>query len=65
MLPATGLISCHGVHTNNFVCWRNPPVGKLSNQYAENREISPSTGNPLLDSELPIEFNPAVLSFSL
>ena len=25
---------------------------KLSNQYAENRNISPSTGNPLLDSEL-------------
>ena len=26
---------------------------RLSNQYAENRDISPSTGNLLLDSELP------------
>ena len=42
----------YGVHTNSFVSWRNPPAGKLSNQYAENREISPSTGNPLLGSEL-------------
>ena len=53
MLPATGLTSCHGVHTHSFVSWRNPPAGKLSNQYAENREISPSYGNPLLGSELP------------
>ena len=53
MLPATGLTSCHGVHTHSFVSWRNPPAGKLSNQYAENREISPSTGNPLLGSKLP------------
>ena len=53
MLPATGLTSCHGVHTHSFVSWRNPPAGKLSNQYAENRDISPSTGNPLLGSELP------------
>ena len=53
MLPATGLISCHGVHTHSFVSWRNPPAGKLSNQYAENREFSPPTGNPLLGYELP------------
>ena len=53
MLPATGLISCHEVHTHNFVSWRNPTAGKLSNKYAENREISPSNGNPLLGSELP------------
>ena len=53
MLPATGLTSCHGVHNHSFVSWRNKPGGKLSNQYAENREISPSTGNPLLGSELP------------
>ena len=52
MLPATGLTSCHGVHTHTFVSWRNPLVGKLSNQYAENREILPSTGNTLLGSEL-------------
>ena len=53
MLFATGLASCHGVHTHSFISWRIPPAGKLSNQYAENREISPSTGNTLLDSELP------------
>ena len=53
MLPATGLTSCHGVHAHRFVYWRNPPAGKLSNRNAENREISPSTGNPLLGSELP------------
>ena len=52
MLHATGLTSCHGVHTHSFVSWQNPQAGKLSNQYAENREISPSTGNPLLDREL-------------
>ena len=46
--------SCHGVHTHSFDFWRNPLAGKLSNQYAENRKISPSTGNPLLGSELPI-----------
>ena len=45
MLPATGLTICHGVHS---------PTSKLSNQDDENREISPSTGNPLLGSELPI-----------
>ena len=49
----TGLTSCHGVHTHSFVSWRNPPAGKLSNQYAENRAISPSDGNLLLDNELP------------
>ena len=53
MLPATGLTSCHGVDTHRFVSSRNPPAGKLSNRYVENREISPSTGNPLLGSELP------------
>ena len=53
MLHATGLTSCHGVHTHSFVSWRNPPAGKISNQYAENREISPSTGNPLFGRELP------------
>ena len=53
MLPAKGLTSCHGVHTHSFVSWRNPPAAKLSNQYAENREISRSTGNSLLGSELP------------
>ena len=53
MLHATGLTSCHGVHTHSFVSWRNPPTSKLSNQYAESREISPSTGNPLMGSALP------------
>ena len=53
MLPATGLTSCHGVHTPSYNSWRNPPAGKLSNKYAENRKISPSNGNPLLGSELP------------
>ena len=53
MLPATDLTSCHGVHTHSLASWRNLPAGKLSNQYAENREISPSTGNPLLGSDLP------------
>ena len=52
MLPATGLTSCHGVHTHSFVYWRNAPASKLSNQYTENREISPSTGNPLMGSEV-------------
>ena len=46
MLPVTGLTSCH-------VFWRNPPAGNLSNQYAENREISLSNANTLLGSELP------------
>ena len=53
MLSATDLISCHGVHTHSFISWRNPPAGKLSNLYAENQEISVSTGNTLLGSELP------------
>ena len=53
MLPATGLTSCHGVHKHSFVSWRNPPPGKLSNQYAESRKNSPSTGNPLQGSGLP------------
>ena len=52
MVPAASLFSCHGVHTHSFVSWRNAPAGKLSNQYAENRVISPSTGNQLLGSEL-------------
>ena len=52
MLPTTGFTSCHGVHTHSFVYWRYPPAGKLSNRYAEKREISPSTGNPLLGSKL-------------
>ena len=55
MLPTTGLTSCHGVHTHSFVSWRNRPASKLSNQFAENREISPSTGNPLLGSDLPTD----------
>ena len=38
-----------------FFYKQNPPAGKLSNRYAENREISPSTGNPLLGSELPTD----------
>ena len=52
MLPATGFTSCHGVQKHSFVSWRNQPAGKLSNKFAENREISPSTGNPLQDSKL-------------
>ena len=59
MLPATGLTSCHGMDKNRFVSWRNPPAGKLSNRYSENREISPSTGNPLLGSELPTGIEPS------
>ena len=35
-----------------FFSWRNPPAAKLSNQYAGNEEILPSTDNPLMGSEL-------------
>ena len=48
MLPATGLTSCHGVHTHSFVSWRNSPAGKLSNQYLKIEKFCP----PLLGSEL-------------
>ena len=53
MLPATGRTSCHGVHTHSFVFGLNPPADKLSNECAENRNISPSTDNTRVGSELP------------
>ena len=60
---ATGLVSCHGVHTHSFVSWWKPPVCKLSNQYAKNREISPSTGNPLMGSELTTDIQSSVYNW--
>ena len=61
----TCLTSCYWLYTNNFNSWLNPPVAKLSYQYAEIGKLSPKVATHCWSVSCQQTFKPAVIGHSL